>query len=304
MDSKINIKILLAFAAIYIIWGTTYLAVKIGLETIPPFLMASLRYAMSGLLLLIFCAIKKESLFTKNSIRNMVLGAFILTLGQALLFWCEKYISSGLTSVFGSTLPIWYIVADRKNWKNYFTSKMTLFSIALGLTGIIILFIHPAAADPGNHDPFMAIVASFAAIASCYCWAAGSLYYSNQKKEGSIYLNVGWQLMGGMISCALVSLIGGELHHFSFAAVSWSGWGAVVFLAIFGSIIAFIALYWLLARRPAPIVGTYAYINPVIAVLLGYFIAKETISLTQVIGMVIILIAAWLANSVKFHSAE
>jgi drug/metabolite transporter (DMT)-like permease len=107
-----------------------------------------------------------------------------------------------------------------------------------------------------------------------------------------------------MISCALVSLVGGELHHFSFAAVSWSGWGAVVFLAIFGSIIAFIALYWLLARRPAPIVGTYAYINPVIAVILGYFIAKETISVTQVIGMVIILIAAWLANSVKFQSVE
>src|SRR5450631_4476388 len=100
MKQNTNFKIILAFAAIYIIWGTTYLAVKIGLETIPPFLMASLRYAMSGLLLLIFCAIKKESLFTKYSIRNMLLGAFILTLGQALLFWCEKYISSGLTSVF------------------------------------------------------------------------------------------------------------------------------------------------------------------------------------------------------------
>lgn len=305
MKQNTNFKIILAFAAIYIIWGTTYLAVRIGLETIPPFLMASMRYILAGLILLAYCFFRGEPIFSGKPLQKMLLGAFILTLGQAVLFWCEKYISSGLTSVFGSTLPIWYIVADRRNWKNYFTSNLTLFSIALGLFGIIILFIHPAESGTADHNAgFMAIVASVAAIASCLCWAAGSLYYNYQKKSGSLFENVGWQLMGGTISCFIVSSLSGEWKHFSFSAVSWSGWLATLYLAIAGSIVAISALFWLLARRPAPIVGTYAYINPVIAVLLGYFIAKETISVTQVIGMVIILIAAWLANSVKFQSAE
>jgi drug/metabolite transporter (DMT)-like permease len=148
------------------------------------------------------------------------------------------------------------------------------------------------------------VLASAITVAACYCWAAGSLYYKYHNKTGSLYVNIGWQLIGGMICCLIISVIAGEWSNFDYRTVPWKAWGAVLYLAIAGSIVALIALYWLLARRPAAIVGTYAYVNPVIAVLLGYLIASERISLVQIFGMIVILIAAYIANQVKFATGN
>jgi drug/metabolite transporter (DMT)-like permease len=299
---KADIRLWLAFAAIYIIWGTTYLAIKIGIEDFPPFMMAAIRYLIAGFLLLVFSLIKKEKIFSVNALRNMVIGAFIMTFGQAIAFWSEKYISSGLTAVFGSLLPICYIITDRRNWFAYKESKLTLVSIALGIIGIIVLFINPSSASGQKETGWITIVASVVTVAACFCWAAGSLYFNYNNKRGSLYENVGWQLIGGMVCCFLISLVAGEWRNFNFSIVPLRAWMAVFYLAIAGSIVALISLYWLLARRPAALVGTYAYVNPVIAVLLGYLIAKEEISIVQIIGMCIILVAAYLANNVKFKS--
>ena len=301
---KTDIRLWLAFAAIYIIWGTTYLAIKIGIEDFPPFMMAAIRYFIAGVLLLVFSLIKKENIFSANAFRNMVIGAFIMTFGQAIAFWSEKYISSGLTAVFGSLLPICYIITDRRNWHMYKGSKLTLVSITLGIVGIIVLFINPSRASEQQQTGWITVVASLVTVSACFCWAAGSLYFKYHNKSGSLYENVGWQLIGGMVCCIFVSLVAGEWRNFSFASVSLHAWMAVLYLAIAGSIVALISLYWLLARRPAALVGTYAYVNPVIAVLLGYIIANEEISFIQIIGMVIILIAAYLANSVKLSMQE
>jgi drug/metabolite transporter (DMT)-like permease len=300
---KKELRIWLAFAAIYIIWGTTYLAIKIGVEFIPPFFMASLRYFIAGALLLGYCLAKRESIFTKTTRVNVLLGAFIMTFGQAIAFWAEKYISSGLTAVFGSLLPVCYIITDSRHWHNYKKSKLALFSIGLGIIGIIILFINPSAASESQIGP-ITIIASAATVVSCFCWAAGSLYYKYHKRVGSLYCNVGWQLVGGMICCLIISGIAGEWKHIEIQSVPLRSLAAVLYLAIAGSIIALIALYWLLARRPAAIVGTYAYVNPVIAVLLGYLVAGEKITLFQISGMFVILIAAYLANLVKFTSDD
>ena len=130
----------LAFGAVYIIWGTTYLAIKIGVRQMPPFIIASLRYLIAGVLLLGFCIVKRERLFSDNMVTQALLGAFMLTLGQGVIFWAEEYISSGLTAVFIATLPVWYILIDGRNRGMYFKSKLTLTSISLGLIGIITLF--------------------------------------------------------------------------------------------------------------------------------------------------------------------
>jgi drug/metabolite transporter (DMT)-like permease len=300
---KNDIRLWMAFAAIYIIWGTTYLAIKIGIEDIPPFLMASIRYFIAAILLLGYCLIRGESIFTKNAICNIILGSFIMSFGQASAFWAEKYISSGLTAVFGSLLPVCYIIADTRNWRNYKESKLTFASIGLGLLGIVILFIHPSE-NPGNQTGSMAFLASVVTVIGCFCWAAGSLYFKYHGTTGSLYKSIGWELVGGMICCFIIAILFGEWKSFHFATVSLSAWAALLYLSIAGSIVALVALYWLLARRPAATVGTYAYVNPVIAVLLGYFIANEKISLLQSLGMAIILIAAYVANQVKFKSEE
>lgn len=266
--------------------------------------MAAIRYFLAGTLLLSYCLVKGEIVFSKNAISNIVVGAFIMTFGQATAFWAEKFISSGLTAVFGSLLPVCYVIADTKQWKRYKASKLTLFSISLGTAGVIILFINPSGTSSEEHIGLMTVLASGVAVVSCFCWAAGSLYFKYHNKAGSLYENVGWQLTGGMICCLLISSLTGEWHNFYFATVTIRSWLAVIYLAIAGSIIALISLYWLLKRRPAAVVGTYAYINPVIAVILGYLIANEKITFIQIAGMFIILMAAYIANRVKFEKEE
>lgn len=301
--SKTNWKIILAFAAVYIIWGTTYLAIRIGIESMPPFIMAGLRYIIAGVLLLLYIKIKGEVLIDKTIINNLLLGAFMLTCGQGTIFWAEKYVPSGLTAVLISTAPIWYIIADKKHWRSYFTSKLTMFSILLGLVGVWVLFKDQAVVDNSGSSS-MVVIASVVIILSCFCWVMASLYYKYNHTPGSLFKNVGWQLMGGAVACLLVGLPIGEWGQFHIAEVTGRSWSALFYLAIAGSIVAFTAMFWLLERKPAAIVGTYAYVNPVIAVLLGYLVANEAINTSQIIGMVVILIAAYLANRVKFNAAE
>lgn len=297
----IDIKVLLAFAAVYIIWGTTYLAIKIGLQDMPPFLMASFRFLIAGTVLIVFCLIKEGIAVNKEIFQNMLLGALMLTLGQGVIFWAEQFLSSGLTAVFIALLPICYIVADKRNWKSYFNSKLTIVSITMGLLGILILFKDQTTVN-GEHSVHMRIIASIAVICSCLFWAIGSLYYKYNFAGGSLFWNIGWQLMGGAITCFCINLITGEWTTFTFTEVSLNGWLAVSYLAIAGSVVAFTASYYLLSIRPAAVVGTYAYVNPIIAVLLGSLVANETITVSQVIGIVIILIAAYLSNKVKLKA--
>jgi drug/metabolite transporter (DMT)-like permease len=302
LSSKIDWKIVLAFGLVYVIWGTTYLAIRIGIESMPPFIMASLRYFIAGLIMLTFIKIKGETVFDKTAINNLLLGAFMLTFGQGTIFWAEKYVPSGLTAVLISTAPIWYIIADKKHWRDYFKSKLTLFSIGLGLVGVVVLFKNQATTGSQGTSS-ITIIASVVIIASCFCWVMASLYYKYNHTPGSLYKNIGWQLIGGTIACLLVGLVVGEFGQFNVAAITIRSWAAVLYLAIAGSIIAFTAMFWLLERRPAPIVGTYAYVNPVIAVLLGFLVANEQINTSQIIGMVVILVAAYFANQVKFKAS-
>ena len=296
-----NLKVLLAFAAVYIIWGTTYLAIKIGVRQMPPFIIASLRYLIAGVLLLGFCVLKRERLFSSNALTQVLLGAFMLTLGQGVIFWAEEYISSGLTAVFIATLPVWYILIDGRNRAMYFKSKLTLTSIGLGLIGILTLFSGQTS-HADEQSGTMRLVASGVVLCSCFCWAGASLYYRNHRGPGGLLVDVGWQLAGGTVACFLVSVVTGEWKHFSFGAVNAASWGAVFYLAIAGSIVAFSASLYLLTVRPPAVVGTYAYVNPIIAVLIG-IVAGELVTVTQVVGIVIILVAAYLANRVKIGKA-
>jgi drug/metabolite transporter (DMT)-like permease len=228
-QKKIDGKVLLAFAAVYLIWGTTYMAIKIGLEHMPPFIMAGFRYLIAGCLLLGFCFAKGKTIASKEVLRQMLLGAFMLTLGQGLLFWAELYISSGLTAVFIATLPVWYMLLDGKNRKKYFRSRLTLFSILLGLVGILILFKDQVGlAD--QHSATMKVIASAVVIGSCLCWAAASLYYTNHRVDGSLLCDVAWQLVGGTIACFCVSLVKAEWVAFSLGAVPAITWSAVLYL--------------------------------------------------------------------------
>ncbi|WP_432708336.1 EamA family transporter [Pedobacter sp.] len=295
--NSLDLKVILAFGAVYIIWGTTYLAIKIGIAEMPPFLMATFRYLIGGTVLLMLCLIRNTQPLNIQVWQNLLLGGLMLTLGQGTLFWAEQYISSGLTAVLVSTLPIFYILADQRNWKSYFHSKLTIVSILLGLIGIVALF-KDQLAEGINYNP-LTLIASLVVLGSCFIWALGSLYYKRKAAPERLFPDVGWQLIGGSIACLVVNLFTDPLSSFSFDQVSIKTWGAICYLAIAGSVIAFTASYYLLSVRPPAVVGTYAYVNPIIAVFLGVLVAHEEVSASQLFGIGIILVAAYLANRVK-----
>ncbi len=293
--------ILIAFASVYIVWGTTYVAIVIGLETIPPFIMAAFRFIIAGGVLLVVAMARGENIWVPGIYKNMLLGIVILTGGQGLLFWAEQYISSGYAAILVSALPLWYVLLDRKNWNVYFKNKLILTGLILGFVGILILFKNYIGLS--GTEGILQLFGLLAVIIACICWAAGTLYYKNNMNQNSMFLNLGWQLIGGFLSSLAIGLLSNEFKSFSLSEVSMNSWLATVYLAVAGSLIAFIAFSWLMTVRPPAVVGTYAYVNPVIAVLLGWLIANETITVLQITGMVIILFSAFLVNSPKYMSS-
>ena len=187
---------------------------------------------------------------------------------------------------------------DVGNRKAYFSNKIIIAGLILGFLGILLLFEKYIGVSTGNTR--WQIYGFIAVIAGCICWAAGTLYYKNHVKQGSLFLNLGWQLIGGFLSSLLVAASSMEFTNFSFQHVSIHSWLATAYLAVAGTLLAFVAFNWLLTVRPAAVVGTYAYVNPVIAVILGWLFANETINALQVAGMVVILFSAFLVNSPKY----
>lgn len=289
--------VILAFLAIYLIWGTTYLAIVIGLEGFPPFFMATVRFVIAGLILVAYSLWMGEGFPAWESlVKNAFIGLIVLTGGQGLLIWSEQYIASGYASVLVATLPVWFVVMDRMNWKLYFSNFYILAGVLIGFVGIVILFKDKLSEPTTAHDSQIQLLASLAVIAGAMCWVIGTLYHRSRPAPGSIYLNLGWQLLGGSVMCLMISAGSGELQQLNWQETTWTSWMVVVYLAIAGSIIAFVAYTWLLKEKPSAIVGTYAYINPIVAVFLGWLLADEAITGTQLVGMSIVLFSAVLIN--------
>jgi len=300
-NTSLAIKIALAFAALYIIWGTTYLVIVIGLEDFPPFFLAALRFTIAGFLLIGYCFYKRDDVPTTAAIlKNSLLGIIILSGGQGILIWAEQYIASGYAAILVATLPIWYVLIDKKQWSVCFSNPYIVTGILIGFLGILLLFKDHLLTPTISEKEQMGLLASLGVLFSAICWVSGSLYYRYRPTKGTIFSNLGWQLLGAAVFSFVLSFFLGELTNFTFARVSWESWSAVFYLAIGGSIVAFVSYTWLLTKKPSAVVGTYAYINPVIAVFIGWLWADEIIALHQLIGMVIILISAAIVNLSKY----
>jgi drug/metabolite transporter (DMT)-like permease len=300
--SSLNHKTLLvlAFLAVNLIWGTTYLAIVIGLEGFPPFLMASIRFIIAGSILVGFSFWKKAP-FPKyqSMIKNSIIGMIVLVGGQGLLIWSEQYIESGYASVLTATLPIWFVILDRANWRYYFTTPAIIAGVVMGFGGILMLFRDKLTASIPAEEIQTQVFASFIVLLGAMCWVVGTLFNKSRPAPGSIYQNLGWQLLFGAVFSLLISLFFNETDTFVMTNVSWQAWAAVVYLAIAGSIAAYVAYTWLRTQQPAASVGIYAYGNPIVAVFLGWLLADEVISPNQIIGMFVIIGGALLINRNK-----
>jgi drug/metabolite transporter (DMT)-like permease len=286
-------KILLGFLAIYIIWGSTYLFIRFGVETIPPFLMAGTRFVIAGLALYLWNRRKGVAAPTAPQWRSAsIIGALLLLIGNGGVTWAEQVIPSGITALLISTSPIWFVVLD---WIWFGAARPTgrvVAGLALGLAGVLWL-IGPDRIVEGGGFPLSGILVLMLATGS---WAAGSLYSRRAVLPSSPSMATAMEMLSGGIMLFIVSIAAGEPWHVSPATVTIKSLFSVAYLAVFGSLVGFSAYVWLLRVVSPSRVSTYAFVNPVIAVFLGWGLGGEVIStriglaaLVIVVGVILIV---------------
>jgi drug/metabolite transporter (DMT)-like permease len=308
--------VVVAFAIVYIVWGSTYFFIQLSVAHIPPMMVGVLRFLLSGTIMLLWCLFTKEKLFSWVVMRPAIVsGLLLLGLGNGALIWSEQYIPSSLAAILLAAGPVWFVLLDKGKWRENFRSRSTIFGLVVGFGGVLLLFAEQlrgvsagagkeggvaAAAGTGRH---MEMVALVVLVLGSISWASGSLYSKYKSVGGSSNaVNAGWQMFAAGVAFVPASLISGEWVQFHPAEVPMSSWMGVVYLVTMGSLVGYSAFVWLLQVRPATQVSTHAYVNPVVAVLLGVFFAGERMSPLQLAGLAVILVSVLLINLSKDRS--
>lgn len=328
-----TLKVITAFAIVYIVWGSTYFFIQMAVLHIPPMLVGCLRFLIAGILMLVWCQVTGERVFTWKVMRPAIVsGLLLLFFGNGALIWSEQYLPSSLAAILLASGPIWFVLLDRSKWKENFSSKETIIGLLVGFAGVILLFgeqlFHSlsgagatgagvsagagavqasgaAAAAGAGHTggTNWQVVAMLVLLMGSISWASGSLYAKYRSTGNSNSVNAGWQMLAAGVAFIPASLISGEWAHFHWQTVPMSSWLAVFYLVTMGSLAGYSAFVWLLQVRSATQVSTHAYVNPVVAVLLGVFFADEKMSPMQLLGLAIILISVLLINLAKYRAA-
>ena len=293
--------IIVAFAVVYIVWGSTYFFIELGVRGFPPMLMGALRFFTAGMIMLVWCGIKGDKIWSlKTVISSGISGLLMLFLGTGVLIWVERSIPSAMVAIMISANPVWFVVLDRANWRVNFSSKTTIGGIILGFAGVLFLFGEEIAKSLNGSLTTAQLTGFILLVLSPIAWCAGSLYSKKKGGHSPARVNTAWQMVIAGLAFIPASFIHNEYSSFHISQVPTSAWMALIYLVIFGSIAAFSAYVWLLSVRPATQVSTHAYVNPVIAVLLGVLFAHENISGLQIAGLVVILCSVLLVNLTKY----
>jgi drug/metabolite transporter (DMT)-like permease len=282
-----------AFAAIYLIWGSTYLGIRYAIETIPPLLMMGIRHLSAGTLLYAWARWRgTPAPRLREWIYPAIIGPLLFLGGHGSLAWAEQRVPSGIAALLVATLPMWIVVLARASGTERHLTRSSLAGLVLGFLGVLVLF----GPDALRHNGDLNLIGAAAVLFGTFIWAAGTIYMRNVKMPDSPLLSSSMQMLTGGASLILTARLVGGSQKFHFAAVSGRSWFALAYLILFGSIIAFTAYTWLHMVAPPSRVATYAYVNPVVAVLLGWAFASEPISVYTWIAMIGILAGVALVN--------
>jgi len=291
--------IIAAFAAIYIIWGSTYIAVLFAIKDIPVFVMAGSRFFIAGVILYTWCRLKGQSIPGLNSIIQISFsGVLMLFFGTGAVAWVEQYISSGLTAIIVATVPLWLVLIDKRQWQFHFSNKWILLGLLIGFAGVLLLFADKKAISLSGDK--MKLISFFVMIGGSISWAIGSLYSKYIKVEGTAAMKAAIQMMAAGLVFFIISPLVKE--QITWSNISWRAILAMAYLIFMGSLVGYISYIWLLSVRPPSLVGTYAYANPVVAVFLGWLLVHEKITQQQIIALVVILAGVILVNFPKDKS--
>jgi drug/metabolite transporter (DMT)-like permease len=290
-------KIWIALLALYIVWGSTYLAIRFAVETIPPFFSAGVRFFISGIILLIWRRASGDSLPTRTQWMNTaVIGLLLLLGGNGLVSWAEQTIPSGIAALIIGSVPLFLVVTEALRPGGVKPNWQVILSLLIGFAGIYILVDPSDISGSGMQlDP----LGVGALLIACLLWAIGSVYSKSADLPKSSLMTTGAEMFTGSIGLFIVSGLTNEWAGYNLTAVSMDSILALLYLIFIGSLIGFVSYGWLLQNAPISLVATYAYVNPVVAVLLGNWLAAEPLESRTWLAAAIITGSVALINSTK-----
>jgi drug/metabolite transporter (DMT)-like permease len=286
---------ILAFGLVYLFWGSTYLAIDIAVQTIPPALMCALRFSVAGLVMLAVCAATGRRIFysSRQLALAAVVGLLLLMGGNLTLSYAELAVSSGLSALIIAITPLWFLVLDSLLLGDHHISRRGKAGLLLGILGLFVL-VWPelAAGSMGRRE----LWASISLIGGSFSWALGSVLARRWQSGMDVFSSTGWQVLAAGAGNFIFALLNGDLNHVTWGSRSLA---AVAYLVVCGSWIGYTAYIWLLEHVPTSKVSTYAYVNPVVAVFLGWLVLHERVDRFILAGSAIVVLSVVLVTSAK-----
>lgn len=289
---------IVAYFLIYVVWGSTYYFIGVCLRDFPPFVLGTLRFVVAGTILLVACKMRGELLFRRGLIlKAAVCGIILLFVDQGVIMFAQHYVSSSLVAIMASSTAVWIMLLDVPQWRRNFRSVSTVAGIVLGFIGVAMLYLEQLNMQRpgGSHYEYGVLLL----IGGCISWACGTLYSKyhirDNGDEGGLASSA-WQMLGAGIVFALCAGLSGDFSRLQLSVVSSVSWLSLSYLIVFGSMMAYTAYIWLLRVRPATEVATHAYVNPVVAVVIGAGLGHEDVTLIQLSGLAVILISVMMVN--------
>ena len=280
-------KVWIALLALYIVWGSTYLAIRFAVETIPPFLHASIRFLISGAILFVWRSAAGDPAPSFSNWKAAgIVGTLLLLGGNGLVALAEKNIPSGIAALVISTSPFWLVLFEALRAGGAKPNWQSILGLVVGFVGVFILIGPAELTGSGQRFNTASVIMLLTAP---FLWSLGSIYARGADMPKSTLMSTGMQMLVGSVSLFLVSLLTGELRGFSFAQVAPNSWWGLIYLITFGSLVGFVSYGWLLHNAPVSLTSTYAYVNPVVAVFLGWLLANEALDARIGIASAIII---------------
>ena len=289
-------KTLLAFAIIYLVWGSTFLAIRVGVREVPPFLLAAMRFLVAGLVLYGWMIARGErSPSGRQWASASLLAVLIFVVDYGLLFWAEQRVPSGLAAVLMATIPVFMALSEIVFLQTQRLTIRLALALLIGICGVGVLMSRSLNLGGAPVDTAGAVAIIIGAIS----WSIGSVLTRKLPLPASKVMSSGAQMLAGGVLLALASAALGELRSFHPSTVSRGAWLSLVYLIVAGSIIGFTAYLWLIHHESPTKVGTYAYVNPVVAVLIGYFLGGEALGLRTILGTLCVLISVLVITTTR-----
>jgi len=285
-------ELLLAYAGlitICIVWGTTFMALRIAVLHFPPFLFTAIRQVLAGSLLIFFTFLLNKKVRLQNIFQQSIAGFFMITMGNGLVAWGELFVPSGIAAIICSLLPLVVITINIITRSDLSPKPQFWFGTLLGFGGIVLIFSDNLKGF-SNSNYNAGIIAIFAAV---LCWAGGSIWVNKQRNPGNAFINAGLQMFFGGLWCLPLSLIWDD-----FTTISWSPevFYPMLYLIFIGSILAYASYSYSLRKLPMNIISLYAYVNPIVAIFLGWMVLNEPLNLKIGLAIVLTILGIYLAN--------